>query len=334
MGDKEMNRDSASTGIDDIGQLIRYAGEREQVSSERMENARSRVGDHWQGIVAEKHRSRRHMSVQRMAIAASLVVALGIGFILTRPASSPDVLQVAAVDRVLGDVVIDGAPIEAGDTVAPGAIIETGIGGRLAIRLEAGQSLRVDSESRLVARSESIYVLESGLVYFDSNLVESAEPIFIETPFGLATDVGTQYLVHVTSGFLTVGVREGAVQLDTESEAGVLIHDGSLFKVDGNGDTHRGDLSATDPTWDWTASVTPNFDIEGVSLRTYLEWYARQLGLGLEWSDEKSRRHAENTALSGTIKGLTLEDGFDTVRQIAPFDFERSSGGTLTITAG
>ena len=329
MNDENMTGNG--NGMDDIGRLIRYAGEREQVSAERIERARDRVGDHWQGVVSARRGAWRKARLSQLAVAASLVVAVAAAVVLSRPVTEHGMTQVASADRVLGDVLVNGSAVETGAAIGVDATLETGIGGRLAANLESGQSLRLDSETRLVVLENNRFVLDYGRVYFDSNRIAGAAPVFIETRYGTATDIGTQYLVHVASGYLTVGVREGEVRLDRESGQQVAIEDGTLFEVSADGDERREELASTDPMWDWTASIVPVFDIDGVSLKAYLEWYARERGLQLDWADDSARSYAERTALSGSIKGLSLEQGLEVVRKIAPFRHQLS-GDVLLIS--
>jgi hypothetical protein len=268
---------------------------------------------------------------RRLAIAASLLVAIGAAFMVWRPATGPVPLQLAAVDRVAGDVLIDGMTVVAGDAVDFDAVIQTGVGGRVAVRLESGQSLRVDSESLLVAHSATEFELESGRVYFDSNLVADADPVYINTPFGRATDIGTQYQMRVTPGALTIGVREGEVRLERVSAPDVSVQQGSQLAVDDAGAEQRSDLDSTSPAWAWAAQIAPDFDDEGATLLAYLEWYTRESGLQLRWRNDEARRYASRTILKGSIKGLPIDEGLEVVKRTAPFNYE-ISGSTFTVS--
>lgn len=317
--------------MDDIGCLIRYAGERENVSHERMERARARVGDHWQSVVESNKQSRRRVHWQRFAMAASIVAALSIGLLTLQPGGGGGISGPATVDRVVGSVYVNGARVSEGVRIGAGDVVASESGGRLAIELPAGQSLRLDANSRLVAKADNRFTLERGSVYFDSNLVNS-EPVFIETPFGTATDVGTQFLVSVQRDLLMIGVREGQVMFDRDDAATVNVDFGRMYELTSDGDERRQELSATNPVWAWTSSVAPAFDADGAMLSDYLRWYARQQGLSLAWEDSSTQAYAERTTLSGDIlRGLSLDDGLDVVRRIAPFEY-RIERGRLIIS--
>jgi ferric-dicitrate binding protein FerR (iron transport regulator) len=326
-----MRQESNEQQMDDIGRLIRYAGEREQVDEDRFAAASARVGAHWQDVVARRRKARQTVMFGRLAIAAALLVAVGAAFMVWRPATGPAPLHLAAVDRVAGDVLIDGVAVVAGDTIDFDAVIETGVGGRVAVRLDSGQSLRVDSESLLVAHSGTEFDLKSGRVYFDSNLLADADSVYINTPFGRATDVGTQYQMRVTPGALTIGVREGEVRLERASGPDVSVQQGSQLAVDDAGMEQRGDLDSTSPVWAWAAQIAPDFGIEGTSLLAYLEWYTRESGLKLRWRNEEARRYAAQAVLKGSIKDLSIDEGLEVVKKIAPFNYE-ISGDTFTVS--
>jgi hypothetical protein len=331
MSDQDMNQESNKQEIDEIGRLIRYAGEREQVEDDRFAVANARVSAHWQEVVAGRRKARRTLTFNRLAIAASVVVAVGAAFMVWRSAIGPEPMQVAAIDRVAGDVLIDGVAVEAGDSIDLDAVIQTGVGGRIAVTLASGESLRVDSETMLVAQSATEFDLQSGRVYFDSNLLANAEAVYINTPFGRATDVGTQYQLYVTSRALTIGVREGEVRLDRTRAPDVSVQQGSQLAVDNAGMEQRGDLDSTSPVWAWAAQIAPDFGTDGATLLAYLEWYARERGLKLRWRNEEARRYATETVLKGSIRGLPIDEGLEVIQRIAPFNYE-ISGDTFTVS--
>ncbi len=311
---------------EDVGRLIRYAGAREVVSAERLEKARARVGEHWQGVVAMERRRRRQLRFRQFAIAASLVAAVGLAFLVWRPATGPVAPSVATVTRVIGDVRIDGALVSAGAVVAAESRIETTNDGRIALQLGAGQSLRVDTDTRLVVQASDRYALRQGGVYVDSGAEGSATPVFIETHLGTASDVGTQFQVRLADDTLSIGVREGLVELARLDASVVSVDVGSLYELTTSGEERKDRIDADDPIWSWATSISPEFDIDGRSLHSYLVWYARERGVRLEWDSTDSEANALRVRLSGSIGGLALEDGLAAVQRIAPFEYRLSDG--------
>ena len=306
--------------MDDVRQLIRYAGARHEVPAERMERARDRVAAHWEGVVAEKRKDRSFLGLRQLAIAASLLVVAGIAYLNWQPVG---VQQVASVERVIGDVRIDGQPTELGFELRAGADIETAAGGRIALRLSDGQVLGIDDNSRLMAVETNRFELDSGAIYVDSGDDERVPPVHIVTRFGVATDVGTQFQVRILDDAVRVGVRDGRVEVLRQGARSVSIDSGHFVDVSASGDEKPWQADeGTDP-WNWVASVVPEFEFDGATLAEYLTWYSKKRGLDLHWRDAASKRKAERAILSDPSNDdLSLEEGFEFARRIAPFEHE------------
>lgn len=327
MTDMKRTANDADEPGDEIGPLIRLAGIRETVSPEQFGAAQRRVAAHWQEVVA---RRRQRRSWQIFAVAASLVATVTIATLAWRAGPEPLAAPVAAVTRVLGDVYADGEPAVPGATVPPGAMIQTTDGAGIALALANGHSMRIDRLSRIVALGGNRFRLEQGAVYVDSGAAAPANSVFVETPYGIASDVGTQFQVRVTADGLTVGVREGLVELVVVDEAPVSVPTGRVYRLAPSGEATLQPYDRDGPLWAWVALIAPDFDIDGATLRDYLDWYARERGLALEWADATSASRAAAIRLSGSIAGLSLDDGIDTVKRIAPFEYEQR-GDALTI---
>lgn len=311
---------------DDIGLLIRNAGARETVATERLEKARANVADHWAEIVATRRVKKRQSYSRYLAVAASVVVAVSIGFLLWQPAAPPASTALASVNRVIGSVSADGVALRAGDTIRADSIIETGVDGRVALDLATGHSLRVDVDTRLTAQQENRYSLEFGGVYIDSGSRRRSDSVFIATHLGVASDVGTQFQVRVTADAVLVGVREGLVELARDDVPLASVEFGQFLEVSKSGQTERRDADPDDDAWTWVHAILPGFDIEGASLQNYLEWYTRERGIMLEWHDRQSRDNGARIHLSGSIRGLSLDDGLHAVLKIAPFEYVIENG--------
>lgn len=304
--------------MDDIGQLVRFAGERESVDEERMARARERVGAHWQGVVDERRQKRSLGRIQQLAIAASIVAVIGITVALWPAGPGTD--QLVAVNRVSGDVMVDDRLVSAGDIFATHSTIETGDDGRIALEFPDGQSVRLDNDTVLTVLASDHIELTAGGVYVDSGPLSDDAQITVATRLGKATDIGTQFQVRLSDDQLLVGVREGLVELSRPDTALLAIDSGNLFEISAGGAETGRRIAGNDPIWGWVTAISPAFDIEGVTLESYLHWYSREAGLDLEWQDSASRDLARRTRLSGTIDGMALDDGLELVRRIAPFE--------------
>jgi len=314
------------TGKDDVGHLIRDAGAREAVSAERFAAARARVAHHWRGVVDEQRKPRPAYSIWYVSTAAAVAVAALVLQLL--PPSQVPVSHVpaATVNRIIGDVKVNDARVVLGTTITSGSTIDTGADGMLALDLTSGQSLRVGSNSLISATAGNHFSLLNGRVYVDSGPGSAGTPVFIETPFGTATDVGTQFQVLVDPESLKIGVREGLVELNRKDGAATTISLGTLLTVSAGQQAIVETITADDAIWEWTAAIAPNFETDGATLSDYLAWYTRQAGVELRWLDAKSKMYADQTTMDGSIDGLSLEDGLQAVHKIAPFEYQLLNG--------
>ncbi|MBT8080507.1 MAG: FecR family protein [Gammaproteobacteria bacterium] len=311
--------------MDDIGQLIRFAGPRETVDAARFEMAKARVGAHWQDVVTNRDEGRTHNRLRNMAIAAGVLIFAATTYLSWTSQMRSVESHVAYVNRIVGEVTIDGQSATAGAAVAAGSVIETDAESFIALDLATGHSLRLDRASRIEVSAMERIDLERGAIYADSGADRHGSSITIATRFGIASDIGTQFQVRVAENKLTVGVREGLVELSPTNGMPVAVPSGTLVDVASDGYQQKRDIGEDDPVWDWTSSITPEFDIEGRTLKQYLTWYARERGLLLQWQDVESHDKAGKITLTGgAISGKSLEDGFATVRRIAPFHYQLS----------
>lgn len=327
MSDYSNEHDKGADEMGDVGRLIHYAGGREAVDAARMNNARERVGAHWETVVAERRAARAPARLRPVALAASVVAVAGISLVLLQSGPGPQPVALASVDRIVGEVRIAGRLAGAGDAIAPDAVIETGPAGRIALRLAGGQSLRIDTASRLLVHSPNHVSLESGGIYIDTVPAADPAPVRVATALGSAWDVGTQFQVRLDAGALQVGVRDGLVKVERPGERDLSVNAGYFVAVDASGEVSEQPIDEDDPHWQWVESVAPQFALEGASLKEYLVWYARERGLSLDWADTASQINAARTTLSGETVG---SDSLDVVRRIASFDY-RIEDDTLWI---
>ena len=120
---------------------------------------------------------------------------------------------------------------------------------------------------------------------------------------------------------VVVGVREGLVALSRPGQEALTVDRGHILEVADDGDADRREIE-DDSMWDWVNSIAPEIDTKGMTLASYLDWYAREKGYEIEWADTESRDDAMNIKLSVSIQGLTLGEGLAVVQAVAPFDYE------------
>ena len=324
MTDQNLRSPAKESGNDDVGRLIRYAGAREDVPTGRAAKAHARVLEHWQRKTAGREQARRYRRVTWYAAAASVAVAVISATWLLFPVLKPAAAPFATVASVSGDVFLGDLPLAVGTRIDDAALVHTMSGGHVVLALENGHEVRLDENTRMVARAFDRFSLERGAVFVRSEEGSSAS-VFVETPFGTATDLGTQFVVRLARRSIFVGVREGLVQLEKSRTDKVNVEDGSLYMLSEDGLSQFRQVGADDEFWNWVDETTTSVEIEGATLASYLEWYANEIGASIEWADDESRQRAAEIVLSGNIHGASLKEGLDEVRKIAPFDFEMTN---------
>jgi len=316
--------------MDDIGRLITLAGAREPIPDERFERVRHNVRAHWQQVVVEQKAIKHPRDFKFMAIAASLVLVAGSIMLLWNLSGTPTPRSLASVERIMGDVKILDVAALTNSVITTNTPITTGSNGRLALRMSGGQSLRIDTASHVVVHAPDHVSLQTGAVYIDSSFATEDKPIIVSTAFGTARDIGTQFQVRVTGKLLVIGVRKGLVEVTQSGQQILSINRGSRFELNADGKSEQHALQPDDPDWAWVETITPEFDIEGVSLAQYLRWFALERGVDLVWADSTSEAKAGAALLTGSIAGTRLDEGLLLVKQVAPFE-HRLSGDSLWV---
>jgi ferric-dicitrate binding protein FerR (iron transport regulator) len=274
-----------------------------------MADVRASVEAEWRATLATRQR-RRHFSV--WATAAGVAVA-AVAVWVARPLVQPGHETAASFARVVGDVQQNTGngrwtPVVAADSIEAGTQLRTGTGGRAAIRLRDGLELRLDSRTLLALEDAQHAALSKGAVYVDSGATTGAPgPEFaLETPAGTVRHLGTQYEARVVDGSLRVAVREGRVQIG--SPGGDVLGDAGEQLTLSDGQVVRSRVAPTAKDWDWVATITPPFSIEGRSVDAFLAWAGRETGRAVVYVSPETARQARGVVLSGTVDGLTPDE--------------------------
>jgi ferric-dicitrate binding protein FerR (iron transport regulator) len=279
------------------------------------EPARGIVRAHWRAAVGARRRRRRAL----LALAATLLVALGVGVfrVATRDAPAVDApprvaTMAATVERVVAAGGADEAPQPlrvAGAAVASGALVRVGDSvetpaGVLAALRVAGSSLRLDEGTRLVMAEPAVVRLERGAVYVDSPDGATGGGVVVVTPFGRVVEIGTQFEVRLEGRALRLRVRDGAVELQGAADGRQRVEKGTELLVRDGGKLERNLLSPAAPSWGWVSRTAPVPPLEGSTLAELLQWVGRETGTVVTFVDPSEAARAGEVVLHGPLEEL------------------------------
>lgn len=301
----------------DIERVLRAAGPREQPTAEYERAMRAGLRAEWRAVVA----SARHQRQRRTAFAlAAGILAAAVGAWIAMPRLSGPPQLAATMTFAAGDMRVKAGrfdrwrPVAAGQTLMTGEALETGAAGRGALTLPGGVSARLDHHTRLTFIALDEIALDRGALYIDAGPAGTpATRLAVITTSGSVRHVGTQYEVRVLGSDLRLRVREGRVEW--QSRTGRVEHSasGEQLTITGDGAVLREAAPRHGEAWDWVAATAPAIAIEGLSLRDFLSWVARELGRDLDYATADVADEAAGVVLHGSIAGLTPLQALDAV---------------------
>jgi ferric-dicitrate binding protein FerR (iron transport regulator) len=310
-----------------IERLLRDAGPRPALPDEDLRAIRDAAREEWARRYPAARSPRR--ATGWMAIAAALLLAASAAVLWrsrrAEPLATPPSVEVARVEKSTG-----GSRWPAGTTLTAGTRVETGPGERVALRTSDGVSVRLDADTRARLESATLVGLERGAVYIDTNAPETSRgEVTVRTASGLFRPMGTRFEVRVDAATARVRVREGAVEIDPGREP-VRAAAGEEVTVRG-GEIERRAVAVYGPDWDWVleAAVTP--EIEGMKVRDFLDWIARETGRNVELSSAEARALADSVSLHGSVANLEPLEATAVVLSSAGLE-HRLSDGTLVVS--
>jgi ferric-dicitrate binding protein FerR (iron transport regulator) len=256
---------------DMIATLLRLAGRRPAVPAEITNRVRAAVHDEW----LQQTRSRSRM--RWIGVAAALVIAITAATVMTTTKHAPQATAakviVATVQSINGGAVSDRGLIESGATILAGQSVETAQSaaaslqwGRSTLRLAGGTRVRFDSARRVSLDRGTLFVASS----HEHGLV-------VQTPLGSVTDIGTEFEVRLEGGHVRVRVREGRVDLRSQTASA-----GTELDADASHIVAR-QISRTGDEWEWIVRAAPPLRLEGRRLREVVGEGAREKGLSVAW---------------------------------------------------
>jgi len=291
---------------DILEDLFQYASARERPSAHDEEAIREALHSQWREMARRRYWRRIMISV---AAAASVALAVWLPLNLQRGPEVPGpTLQLATVDKVIGNVLVHPGGSEPAYITKPSRALKTGqriVTGNeswLGLRWEDGSSLRMDQESEVRFTSRGEVELVRGRLYADT---QGADPMgsspVILTPAGRVRHLGTQYMTHVSERVTRVSVREGKVALGEPGEQTVALG-GEQLIVDISGTRNREEIQLYGAFWDWAQSLAPAFVSDGRSISDFLDWVGRESGRDVTFASPQAEQVAAHTLLRGSVE--------------------------------
>jgi ferric-dicitrate binding protein FerR (iron transport regulator) len=302
-----------------VRERLKAAGPRPEIPSDDFQSIKSNARAVWQ----RRHCTPPERTPWRLWLipaAAAIVVALFLVWwrAPSQPVAKPPVIA-AYVVRIRGPVTLTQ-----NTALTAGAVVETSADSesRIALRLAGGQSLRLNSGTRIRLADASLVELERGVIYFDS--MGADENVKIRTRSGDFEPAGTQFEVVAGADSVELRVREGAVRFGTE-----VARAGEKLTVQANGVIARSVEQPYGTRWDWILETAPMPEIEGRTLRSFLDWVSREEGWKLKFEDERAASLSDTIILHGSIASLTPQQALETMSMSSGFRYRTADGAVI-----
>ena len=299
-----------------MGQLLKVAGPRVGPGADRAARVHASVRQEWQQAVKRKSTSKFWLLSSAAAIAATVIITMGLWEKVLDPVKPTR----ASLEIVKGSVIQEyegqQQTLSLGDELILGATITLADDSGLALRLASNQSMRVNANSQFELRTSDEIFLHRGAVYVDSGPDSFDASVLVQTPFGVARDIGTQFVVAVLTDQMQVSVREGLVNVGSNADMSdpKQANAGEQLNIDRNGGFSRTSIDVFGEHWSWISDLIPIFETEGKTLAAFLEWVCRENGWTLQYTDDVVKRSAEIEILKGSnTEGMTSRGALRTI---------------------
>lgn len=296
-----------------IASLVRLTETLPDIPPERAHRVHQAVYQAWREDQDSRSRAVRPITLLAAAV-AGLALALAV---IYGPGSSQDVGdnlvwgEVACVTGTVAWATDEGLaqPLVAAQRVAIGTTITSDESGRVSLQLANGASLRADHVSRFTLLSTQRIALHQGAIYVDSKHQDTG--IVVQTPWGEVEEIGTQFEVRIEDN-LAVRVREGEVSVrpgTSEHRAGA----GQELRVNADSQVERRDFAEFGPYWDWVIAIAPVPDLDGLTVIGFLDWFARETGYSVRFSDSELALELDGVTLNGSSQSMTPNEALHAV---------------------
>jgi ferric-dicitrate binding protein FerR (iron transport regulator) len=316
---------SGDARLDQLERSLRDAGPRATLPGEDLAVIRDTARAEWRRRYGSRRPSRIRMLRWWIPLAAAAAIATAVGIVWRARSREPATVAgpiVASVERAA-----DAAPWKVGSALPAKSEIGTDRTGRLALRMAGGGSARLDAGTRVRLASATLIELTRGAVYVDTR---GGEDVAVRVPAGLVRPAGTQFEVRVAGDATRLKVREGNVRFERGPE---MVHAaaGEELVVGGDGSLVRQPISPFGPDWEWVLATAPMPEIEGMKVRRFLDWIAREAGWRVEFANRDASELADSVDLHGSIAHLTPLDATGVVLSSAGLQ-HRVSNGTIVVS--
>ncbi len=301
MTDNTHTNEATQTAEDALGKLLSSAGPRLQPNPDQSERVKANVQAEWQRVVQKRSTLNKSWLLGSMAAAVAtvfLTASLWEKIIITTP---PD--AIASIQVLKGTVyqLQNQTPVMLRDTdvIEVGTLLKIGDDSGLAMELRDGQSVRFKENTEVTLVAHNRLSINQGSVYVDSNASDPNIFVAVDTPFGLAKDIGTQFMVTVFPDAVQVAVREGQVELsrDTRIHSATL---GEQIQLDQQGALDRQAIDVHGDQWNWLSDLAPVYETNGRTLSEFLTWICRENGWTLVYTSREIELGAQTEELQGT----------------------------------
>jgi len=331
-----------------VRKLLEQAGPRPALPQNDLSSIKEAAYAEWRRRYGDRAAPRRTVRLWMALAAAVLLAAVGlVRWARSRDSSPSSAPAAASIELLAGSARWEAGgakpsqlhPDAVGRKLPAGSELETQAGserwGRLALRMAGGASVRLDTGTRVRLASATVVELERGAVYLDSGgKPGERDQVAVRMPAGLFQGIGTQFEVRAEESAVTrLRVREGKVKLDRGDES-AITDTGQELIVRRDGSLIRRQTAAYGPEWDWVLQTAPMLAIEGVKVRTFLEWLGRETGWRIVLADEETASLCDAIVLHGSISHLTPAETPGVVLSSSGLGHRVSEGTLVVFIAG
>ena len=313
----------------DAEKLLAQMGSRTIPDAHKAAASKAAVRAHWQQAVQQNKQQKQRPYV--WAVAASIMLMTSFIIINLNPVSdNSNTDMLASVTSFSGDVQWqqangDWQALHTNDAIHAGSVIKTSDNSFLTITLTDASEIRVAANSEIMTLPKVIE-LRTGQLYHDTDESITASPLIIQTSQGTVEHIGTRYLVSSQPDEVKVAVRSGQVKMttDTQGQTEQVLSSNQLAVLNANKDTVISHISSYDDLWDWTFMAQADFDLSNRSLYDFVQWYAHQAGLVVDWQNTESS--SKRVRLQGNIKNMSQEQAIKIVFYSTQYDYAIADG--------